>query len=186
MNQIICLTGMPGSGKSLCARIFNKNGFTIIEMSSIVKDLMNQKKVEINNINLRNFSSSLRKKYGNEIVAKLVYKKIKALSKSKKTKILINGIRSLYEVKYFKKMFPGIILIAISSPERTRYKRIIARARHDDMHTFKEFQWRENKELSWGLKKAISNADIIIYNNSTKQTLHKNINIFIKKIKKYS
>jgi dephospho-CoA kinase len=182
MDQIICITGLPGSGKSLSAEIFKKNGFRVIEMSSAVKHLMAEQKIKVDNKSLRNFSTELRRKYGKEVVAKLVSKNISSSASHKSRKILINGVRSLQEIKYFRKIFPHIIVIAITSPEQTRYKRIVKRSRPDDMQSFKDFMWREKKEISWGLKSAIEHADVIISNSSTKQALNASIKKFILKL----
>lgn len=184
MDQIICITGLPGSGKSLSAEIFKRSGFKVIEMSSAVKRLMAEQKIKVNNKSLRNFSTELRRKYGKEVVAKLVSKKISGSARRRARKILINGVRSVQEIKYFRKIFPHMLVIAITSPEQTRYERIAKRSRPDDMQSFKDFMWREKKEISWGLKSAIGNADVIISNSSTKQSLRASIMKLILKLGK--
>lgn len=177
--MLICLTGLPGSGKSISANIFKAHGFKIIEMSSFIRQMMKKQKIAITNKNLRNFSARMRKKYGKTIVAKLTAEKIESLLKKsaeKNRKIVINGVRSMQEIRYFKKEFEKIYIIAIISNEKTRYARIVKRARQDDIKSYNDFLWREKKEISWGLKQVIRNADILIFNNSTKQELKRNIN----------
>lgn len=184
--MLICLTGLPGSGKTVSAKIFKVNGFKVIGMSLGIKQLMKKQKIEINNKNLRNFSNELRKKYGNEIVARLTVEKAKTLLKKgekQEVKLLIDGIRSLQEIEYFKKLFKKIYVIAIISNQKIRYNRISKRARKDDTKSYKDFLWRENKELKWGLEETIESADILIFNNSTKKELKNNIYSLIQKLK---
>ena len=183
--MIICLTGLPGSGKTVSAKIFKINGFKVIGMSLEIKQLMKKQNIEINNKNLRNFSNELRKKYGNEIVAKLTVKRARAILKKgekQKVKLLIEGIRSLQEIRYFKKLFKKIYVIAVISNQKIRYERISKRARKDDTKSYKDFLWREDKELKWGVEDSIKSADILIFNNSTKKELKNNIYSLIQKL----
>ncbi len=184
--MIICLTGLPGSGKTVSAKLFKATGFKVIGMSLEIKQLMKKQKIEINNKNLRNFSNELRKKYGNEIVAKLTVKRAKTILKkeeNQKIKLLIEGIRSLQEIRYFKKLFKKIYIIAVISDQKIRYDRISKRARKDDTKSYKDFLWREDKELKWGVADTIKSADILIFNNSTKKDLKNNIYSLIQKLK---
>ena len=73
----------------------------------------------------------MRKKKGKEIWAKKTIEKIK--SKNLIDTIIIDGVRSLEEVKYFKKILgDNFILISIDASDRLRYKRALMRNRKDD------------------------------------------------------
>ncbi|MGB9634894.1 MAG: dephospho-CoA kinase, partial [Candidatus Micrarchaeia archaeon] len=83
--------------------------------------------------------------------------------------IVIVGIRGMYEIREFKEAFgnDNVILIAIHSPPKVRYERVMERTNKiDDPKTYEEFLWAEEMELGYGISKAIALADIMIINNS--------------------
>ena len=166
---------MPGSGKSYSSGIMEKEGYRIFEMSSVITKLMEKRHIPIDQYTMREFSNSLRVERGKDIVSKLVAHEISKL----KGDVAIFGIRSPAEVNYFKKHIKGreLVVIAITAPQKTRYKRIIGayRNRKDEVRTYKEFLWREGKETKWGLERVIGMADFIIANYGTRAEFSRNI-----------
>ena len=97
--MIVGITGYIGSGKSTVAELLRRRGFKIVEMRDVVVDEMKKKGIEVDSKSLREFSTALRKRYGNAVVAKLTLKRIKGI----RGDIAITGMRSAYEEAYFRK-----------------------------------------------------------------------------------
>jgi dephospho-CoA kinase len=81
--------------------------------------------------------------------------------------ILIDGIRGDSEVNLFRKAFPKFTLIRIDSSFENRLSRIAARGRSDDFQTADELRNRDERELGWGLGKALRLATVRVENNGT-------------------
>ncbi len=164
---------MPGSGKSSFASILHKSGFVPIEMGQIVRGMMKEQGINIDNHTLRNFALHLREEHGSMAVAKLTVSEIHRRSGD----IAVVGIRSKKEISYFKKHLKGkVYVIAVTAPPKVRYKRMVQRGRSDDFDSYKDFLWREKKEARYGVRGAIADADFIISNAGERRTLVKNAN----------
>ncbi|MGC8662687.1 MAG: AAA family ATPase [Candidatus Micrarchaeia archaeon] len=176
--MIICITGMPGSGKSLAANYLIEKGFEAVEMGDFVREKMKTEGIEITNKNIRDYALYLRKKFGKEIVAKLTINRIKGKNKN----IVIVGVRSRIEIDYFKKNLGNFYVIALTAPKRLRYKRLKERGRTDDIYTIDEFNYREEKEKKYGMMSAIKSADFVISNTASQKELKKSIDAVIASI----
>jgi len=181
--KIIAFTGMPFSGKTEAINVVKKMNIPIIRMGDIVWEEVESKGLELNENNVGYVANEMRKKKGKEIWAKKTIKKIK--SKNLIDTIIIDGVRSLEEVKYFKKILgDNFILISIDASDRLRYKRALMRNRKDDSKSIKSIIERDQREINWGLKSLIKSADISILNDSSKIELHKKIKKIIEKFTK--
>lgn len=171
---------MPGSGKSVVAGLLERKGFRIFEMGNVVREMMRKKHITITNHSIREFSLSLRKKYGNDVVAKESVKQLKKL----KGNVVISGVRSINELKYFRKSIPGLILVAMVAPKETRFHRLKDRNRKDDPKTLKDFEYRETKEKVYGIPKAVKMSDFIMSNAGDRKELKKSIDIVLERLAK--
>ena len=70
--MIVCITGMPGSGKSVAADIMKKRGFKVLEMGNVVREMMRKKGIKITNKSIREFALRLREEGGRTAVASVV------------------------------------------------------------------------------------------------------------------
>jgi dephospho-CoA kinase len=189
---IIAVVGLPGSGKSTASQILKKHGFRIIEMGDMVRAQMKKHKVVINHLNLRNWSHDARVKHGKDIVAKWAH----AIIKKSRGDIAIMGMRSTYELHYFKKHLKHFELIAITAPAKLRFGRLHKRAKPEDPKTFKEFLWLEKREqqgfmksksgAKTGILHLIKDADYIISNTGSPAKQDKDMMVVICDIKKRS
>ena len=103
-------------------------------------------------------SDEERKKFGYCIWAE------RTLPLIKNEETVIDGIRSVEEVRVFKKHFPDFIVVSIHSSPGTRFQRIMKRKRVDDIFSKEKFDERDRRELSWGIGNVIALADVMIVN----------------------
>jgi len=159
--KVIGFCGLPGSGKSTALEAIKDLG-VIITMGNVIRDEAKKRNLAFNDNNLGKIAKDLRMKEGDEIIAE---KSIEMIKKQKCTTIFVDGIRSIPEIKLFRRewKFP---LIAIETNEKLRYERILDRSRSDD-GTKEMINVRDRREKEFGLEEVIEIADYTIYNNTT-------------------
>jgi len=165
--MIICVVGMPGSGKGQIVKIFGEYGVPHVSMGDIVREEADKRGVPRTPEGMNSVSIQLRQELGDNAVAKLTIPKVKELLKKHKA-VIIDGVRSLDEIRTFKDAFPEekIIIIAVHSSPRKRFERLSKRGRSDDPKTWSEFEARDWKELKFGIGSVIALADYLIVNEN--------------------
>jgi len=163
---IVCLTGMPGSGKSTVAEALRKKGFDVLAMGDLVRDEVKRKNIEQNDMNLGNLMLSLRKQFGPGAIAQLILNEIGKREKRDDAlnKIVIDGVRSVPEVELLQTI-GRVRLLAIHASASTRLEHIRKRARGDAPFNEHEFDNRDKRELGVGISEAIAMSDEILSNN---------------------
>ena len=76
-KKIICITGMPGAGKSTVCKIAKTLGFEIIHMGNKVRLEAKKRNLELTADNLGKLMISLREENGSAAIAKLCINDIK-------------------------------------------------------------------------------------------------------------
>ena len=174
---IVCLTGMPGAGKSTIAEGLKSRGYEIINMGNAVRNEAKKRNLEPTGSNLGKLMLELREKNGPGAVAELVKPQIES---SDSEVIIIDGIRSSPEIEVLRKL-GTVKLLAIHASTDTRFGFLQQRSRSDDPQTKKNFEERDDRELSVGISNPIALSDEAISNhNLTKEGL---IELSLKKIK---
>jgi len=158
---IVCLTGMPGAGKSTIANGLKEKGFKIINMGDAVRAEAKKRNLEPTGQNLGELMLELREKNGPGAVAELIKQSIE---NSNSNVIVIDGIRSNDEIKVLKKS-ANVKLLSILASTDTRFTFLHDRERSDDPKSKEIFEERDNRELSVGVGKSIESADESISNN---------------------
>lgn len=168
---ILCLAGMPGSGKTTVAHAIEDMGFYYISLGDVIREETILRGLEVNDRNCGVVMKDLRKKLGPHAVAQL---SLKNFPKDKNL-IVVDGIRSVHEVQVYRKIGKTRLLAIHASPER-RYGFLISRGRKDAPVSREDFDLRDRRELEVGVGNAIALSDEIISNNST-------LNELIEKVK---
>ena len=158
---IIGVAGMPGAGKSLVVKAAYELGFKVVVMGDEVREEAKRRGIEATPENLGRLMLELREMEGPASIAKRCLEKIQ---KAKEDFVLVDGVRSMYEVEEFKKHFPNFILLAVHASPETRFRRLFKRRRSDDPVKWKNFVERDNRELKVGLGNVIALADYILVN----------------------
>ena len=184
--NVIGVTGMPGSGKSVVSRVADSLGMKVVRMGDVIRN-----EAQKRNETPGKVAVELRQEYGEFVVAERCVEFIKNFStgdegssnkvqKVKSPVFLIEGIRSPWEVQIFKKNFPNFKVIAIHSAPKTRYIRLKKRMRSDDSTETKEAQKRDQRELKFGIGEVIASADFMVVNESAKGKLKNTVRGILK------
>ena len=173
------LAGMPGAGKSVVVSVAIEKCYGVVVMGDVVREEAAKKRLEPNPENLGKIMLELRKKEGDNVIAKRCISKIE---KAKEQKIIVDGIRSLSEIQEFKKHFPRFSLIAVHASPETRFKRLYKRQRSDDPKNWELFRERDARELSVGLGNAIAMAEHIIVNEEKLEIVKETIKQVLEKV----
>ncbi len=171
--MIICLTGLPGSGKTEAATILVRRGFAVFEMSSVLKEMMKERGIEVSSSSLEHFAKEIKEEKGEDIVAVELLKNIR---KSEKIDIVISGARNRDEIEYIRKNLESVYVIAIIAPQETRFGRLVRQRREGGIRTYEEFLYREqNNKKNLHIDGAIGMADYTIENTGTKRQFEEKI-----------
>jgi len=161
----VCLTGMPGAGKSSVADSLKERGFYVISMGDVVREEARLQNMELTDNNLGNIMLKLRKEMGPGAISHLIVKKTRCEDNTLSKIVIIDGIRSIHEVEILKDI-GNVKLLAIHASTDTRFKHIKQRARLDKPLNEEDFVVRDKRELTVGISEAIALSDESISNNN--------------------
>ena len=166
----IGIVGMPGSGKSILSKVAQELGIPVLVMGDAVREETRRRGLELTPKNVLRVAEDLRKKYGRKAVALLIVEKIRREKMDQEDIIVIEGLRSPEERDTFNDFFEKFLVIAIHASPKTRYSRILERARQDDAQSIEMLRRRDLKELSFGIGDLLAMADYHLVNeNKTKE-----------------
>ena len=161
---VVGLAGMPGSGKSLVVDTAKELGYAIVIMGDVIREETLKLGLDLTPQNVGKVMLQLRADGGVAVVAQRCIPKIEAKENSK---VLIDGIRSLYEVVAFKTHFAKFSIAAIHASPEIRFARLSSRRRSDDSNGWVVFNERDIRELSVGLGNEIAMAEQMIINDAS-------------------
>lgn len=125
-NKLVCVAGMPGSGKTVVSDFFIKKGYQLVHFGDITFEILEKRGLPVNEQNERQIREEVRKKHGMEAYAKLNYPKFKKLLKQ--GNVIGDGLYSFEEYKFLKNKFDEqCIVIAVYAPPKIRYERLTRR-----------------------------------------------------------
>jgi dephospho-CoA kinase len=191
MNKLVCITGLPGSGKSVASDFFVGKGYQYLRFGQVALDELVRRKLAVNEQNERMIREGFRKKYGMAAFAILNLPKFKSLLK--KGNVIGDGLYSFEEYKLLKKEFEKRLkTIAVYSPPEMRYKRLAVRrltSKDKDLRyrslTRKVAESRDYAEIE-NLNKGgtIAMADYTIVNTKSLKYFYGKLNEIFKEIEK--
>ena len=167
--KVIAICGLPGSGKTTAIEAIKDLGI-VVSMGDVVRNEVRKRKLELSGVTIGKIAKELREKGGPAVIAEKCVEFIKELNAEI---IFVDGVRSLFEVNVFRKIwkFP---IIAIIVDEKKRFNRLFERGRSDDPKSSGDLKERDEREIQFGLDKVLDTADYIIPNNSTIEDLKNN------------
>lgn len=181
MKTIIGLVGMPGAGKGVIREILHRYGFPVVIMGDEVRAEAKRRNMEPTPENLGKIMLQIRSEEGSEAIARRCIPKIKTLGS---TVVIVDGLRSLHEVREFRREFPNFKVIAIHASPKIRFERLLKRDRSDDPKDWETFYMRDQRELSVGIGEVIATADYMIVNEGSIIRLKRDLNRVLEKVMK--
>ncbi|HUY70128.1 MAG TPA: AAA family ATPase [Candidatus Baltobacteraceae bacterium] len=171
-RMVIAITGMPGSGKSTAIELLEGMKFTVINISDYIKEEMELEHIPLTHKNLEDFAVELRKRLGPGAPVILATRGLNRI----KGDVAIAGMRDIDEINYLRdKLGLKLPLIIISLPTKERYLRIKHRHIKGDIKDYKEFAWRDRRNMKLGIGKVLAKADMVIANTGTRAEFRKSL-----------
>jgi predicted RNA binding protein with dsRBD fold (UPF0201 family)/shikimate kinase len=160
--KVIAFVGMPGAGKTEASNVAREMHIPVIIMGDVLREEVRNRGLEPTDKNIGAVANELRQKEGMDAIAKRCIPKIEAL---KSPVVVVDGVRGIAEVEAFRQAFDdNFTLVKIDAPFELRLERLSQRGRSDDMSTAEALRQRDERELSWGMGKAIEAADTSVVN----------------------
>ena len=179
--RILALVGMPGAGKTLCAKHLEAQGFFQFRFGGIIVDEVEARGWEINPDNERKVREEFRSNEGMDAIAKRALPKLKA-ALSKRDCIIIDGLYSWSEYKTLRQdLGEGMVVIAITAARHLRYERLSSRPiRPLTAAEAQERDWREIENIEKGGPIAI--ADYTLVNDADAEALLQKLDNLLKEL----
>jgi dephospho-CoA kinase len=162
--KVIGVVGLPASGKGEFSRIARSMGIPVVVMGDVIREAVTRAGLPVTDRNLGETAGELRRERGMAAIAELC---IPAIERTGGPLVLVDGIRGDAEVDLFRSRFTGFILIGVDAPFGARLARLSSRGREDDLLSREELRERDQREISWGLGRALARADFLILNDTT-------------------
>ena len=180
-EMILCVIGMPASGKSFAAKLIAKKyGAAMVTSGNVIRDEVKRRGLPYTKKSDEKVAEWFHA--GREyLVVRRAWNKIK----DRKNRIfVIEGFRSLKEVKLLSKLAKqSVIVIEVHPPQKIRALRASKRHRFRDNYQG-YIRLRDKNERKRGIGTLIKHADCRIDNSGTKKQLEKNIDRTMKKLVK--
>ncbi len=176
---VIGLAGMPGSGKSIVVDVAREMGYNIVVMGDVIRQETLNRGLELTPQNVGKVMLELRQESGNYVIAQKCIPKIEEQASSK---VLVDGLRSLFEADIFKEHFAKFNIVAVHASPQTRFTRLSTRRRSDDPAEWKVFQERDMRELGVGLGNVIAMAEQVIVNDNSFEHVRAKVKVSLERI----
>jgi len=160
---VVGLAGMPGAGKSLAVDAAREMGYAVVVMGDVIREETLRRGLTLTPQNVGTVMLQLRSDGGNTVVASKCIPKIESQAENK---VLVDGLRSLYEVDAFREHFASFGVLAIHASPETRFNRLSSRRRSDDPDGWEVFRDRDLRELGVGLGNVIAMSEQLIVNDN--------------------
>jgi dephospho-CoA kinase len=126
MKKVVAIVGMPGSGKSEVAGVFEEHGFKRVRFGDATDQELSTRGLERNEENERYVRQQLRTEHGMAAYAKLNLARINGALES--ADVVIDGLYSWEEYLLLKEYYgERLAIIAVWSAPSTRYTRLATR-----------------------------------------------------------
>jgi dephospho-CoA kinase len=178
--KVIGVVGLPASGKGEFSRIARSMGIPVVVMGDVIREAVTRAGLPVTDRNLGDTAGELRRERGMAAIAELC---IPAIERTGGPLVLVDGIRGDAEVDLFRSRFTGFILIGVDAPFGARLARLSSRGREDDLLSREELRERDQREISWGLGRALARADFLILNDTTVEAFEEHARQLLEEIR---
>ena len=173
--QVMGIVGLPGSGKSEAAAVADELGIPVVTMGDVIRAECRDRGLETTEDNLGRVATNLREENGPGAIAE----RSLPLIEDRLTEhdvVLVDGIRSDVEVAAFEEAFgDAFTLVSIEAPFETRLERIRERGRDETAEDRADLEARDEREIGYGMGRAMDEADVRVDNTGSLATFHARI-----------
>ena len=162
-QKIVAVAGMPGSGKAIVSRVASSHGIPVLVCGDVVREETKRRGLAPTPENMGKVMLAIRQEEGTAVVAKRLIPKI---ASSAAPLLVVEGVRSMAEVEALRKDHM-VVIVAVHASPKTRYERLLARARSDDSKSWEEFAHRDARELGVGIGDVIALAQEMVINEGS-------------------
>ena len=179
--RALALVGMPGAGKSLCAKHLAEHGFFQYRFGGIVVDEVQRRGLPLTPENERIVREELRANEGMDAIAKRALPLLRAALETRDT-IVIDGLYSWSEYKLLRQQLGAtMVVVAVVSARPLRYARLASRAERPLTAAEAERRdWLEIENLEKGGSIAI--ADYTLVNDGKPDELLSKLDALIEQL----
>ncbi len=179
--RALALVGMPGAGKTLCAKHLETQGYFQFRFGGIVVDEVTRRGWAITPENERIVREELRRNEGMDVMAKRSLPLLKTALERHQC-IVIDGLYSFSEYKTLHtELGASMAVVSITSEREMRYRRLTERSERP--LTPQEAERRDYAEIE-SLEKGgpIAIADFTLLNNGDAADLLKTLDALVKRL----
>ncbi len=172
---VIGIVGLPGSGKSEAATVARELGLPVVTMGDIVRQETEARGLDPTADHGR-VAQELREEEGLAAIADRALPAIRE-ARADSDVVVIDGIRSGAEVERFEEVFgEEFTLVAITASDELRAERLAVRNRDSGAEEGGEtLADRDERELGFGLRDAMDDADVTIENDASLEAYREEI-----------
>ena len=171
---IIGITGTLGAGKgTIVDYLVLEKGFVHFSVRGFITDEINRQGLPVNRDSMVVVANKLRADHSPSYITDQLYEQALLTGKN----CIIESIRTPGEVESLREK-GNFLLFAVDADPQLRYERIVLRNSETDKITFATFVENEGREMQsndrnkQNVGKCIELADFILYNNSSVEILH--------------
>jgi len=186
--KVVGLTGSIAAGKSLVKQaLMKKYNCDYVSLSTLImEETLKKKRLPVDKFNKQNLGNELRKRYGNDALAKTAWN----FMQKKKEVLIIDGIRNPGEAEFLRRTNGrDFILIAVDAPREMRWMRVVQRKKSTDPKTPEDFakiddrdQGVNEPEYGQQVRKCIEMSDYVLVNDGSYEDFTKKCDEVIAKI----
>lgn len=167
-REVIGLTGVTASGKTIVAHILEGFGFKYTSLRDMVRYELIERNMPVTRENLKFFEEQLITKHGRNILA--VYARSYIISTGGPYWV-VEGLINPQQIAEFRKL-PSFFLVGTRAPTNVIFERMHKRKRRMDIVRMNDLEERLNREMSdengglyWNISRCLELADYIIDND---------------------
>ncbi|EKE19762.1 MAG: hypothetical protein ACD_8C00112G0004 [uncultured bacterium] len=176
---IFGIVGEMGSGKgSIAKHVVQNYNAGSHKFSQILRDILDRVHVEQSRESISALSLSLRKNFGEDVLAKSMYRDVQ---NDAHDIVVIDGVRRLEDIVYLRQL-PEFKLVYVNADMETRYERLVKRGENtgDEQKTFEQFKLDHQVDADARIVDLKNYADIVIDNNGGYPDLYKQVDEIVK------
>lgn len=161
-SLIICLIGLQFTSKNECSQLVKELGFKIYSTGDYIRNETERVFGEIT-------FDTVNKFYNDFILLNPMLSIQPILKKNEFNNtplLVIDSLKNFVQLNTLYKITKEIITVSLWAPKNIRFKRLSQRSRQDDPKDINEFNFRDNKEIKFGIGDIFINSDYFIDNTN--------------------